>query len=122
MTAHFDTSWVSVLDESIQEWINRYNCPGWIFFPRKHHPFENKYHTIVCDKSKVVYNVEIVEVKYRPRVMDKKDFEQKGGGGWFGGEYDKSFMGYIKVGGRVLRILFTEGLVSMVEKVVLGMD
>ena len=64
MAEHFDSSWVSVLDESIQEWIDQYNFLGWIFPPRKPHPFENKYHTIVCAKSKVIYNVDIVEGKY----------------------------------------------------------
>ena len=44
--AHFDPSWVSVLDESIQEWINRYTCPGWTLVLRKPHPFGNKYHKI----------------------------------------------------------------------------
>ena len=33
MAAHFEPSWVSVLDDPIQEWINRYNCPGWMFVP-----------------------------------------------------------------------------------------
>ena len=35
MTAYFDSSWVSVLDDSIQEWINHYTCPGWMFVPHK---------------------------------------------------------------------------------------
>ena len=61
MTAHFDPSWVSVLDESIQECINCYTCPGWMFVPHKPHPFGNEYHTIACAKYKVIYNVEIAE-------------------------------------------------------------
>ena len=76
--AHFDPSWFSVIDESIQEYINRYNLPMWIFAPQNPHRFENEYHTIACAKSKVIYNVEIVEEKDRPRVMGKKDFEDKG--------------------------------------------
>ena len=78
MAAHFYPSWVIVLGESIHEWINLYTCPGWMFPPRKPHLFGNDYHKIECDKSKVIYNVEIVEGKDRPRVMGKKEFEEKG--------------------------------------------
>ena len=63
MAARFDPSWVSVLDESIQDWINRYTFPRWIFVPRKPHPFGNEYHTILCAESKVIYNFDIVEGK-----------------------------------------------------------
>ena len=66
MAAHFDPSWVSVIDESIQECINRYTCPGWIFVPHKAHPFGNEYHKIACAKSKVVYNVETMEGRIEP--------------------------------------------------------
>ena len=74
----FDPSWVSVLDESIQEWINFCTCPGCIFVPHNPHPFGNYYHTIACAKYKVVYNVEIVKGKDRLIVMGKKEFEEKG--------------------------------------------
>ena len=72
MAAHFEPSWVSVLDDSIQEWINRYICPGWIFVPRKPHTFGNDYHTIVCAEYKVIYNVDIAKGKDRPIVMGEK--------------------------------------------------
>ena len=49
-----------------------------MFVPRKPHPFRNEYLTIACAKSKGVYNVNIMEGKDRPRVMGKKDFEEKG--------------------------------------------
>ena len=75
MAAHFDPSWVSVLDESIQERINCYILPGWMFVPRKPHPFRNEYHTIACAEYKFIYNVEVVEEKEQPRVMGKKEFE-----------------------------------------------
>ena len=61
MAAHFDLSWVSVIGGSIQECIDRYTFPGWMFVPRKPHPFVNKYHKIACAKSKVIYNVDMVE-------------------------------------------------------------
>ena len=60
MMVHFDPSWASFLDESIQEWINHYTCPWCMFVPRKPHPFGDEYQKIVCDKSKVIYNVDIV--------------------------------------------------------------
>ena len=77
MAEIFEPSWVSVIDESIQEWINRYNFTGWMFVPRMTHPFGNEYHTIVCAKSKVIYNVQIVEGEDRPRKMGRKEFEEK---------------------------------------------
>ena len=49
-----------------------------MFPPRKPHPFGNEYHKIACDKSKVIYNVGIVEGKDQPIVMGKKGFEEKG--------------------------------------------
>ena len=76
--AHFYPSWVSVLYDSIQEWINRYTCPGRIFVSLKPHPFGNENNKISCDRYRVIYNVEIAEGKDRPIVMGKKDFEEKG--------------------------------------------
>ena len=78
MAAHFQPSYVSVLYESILEWINRYNFPGWMSVPLKPHPFENKYLKITCAKYKVIYIVEIVEGKDRPILMVKKDFKRRG--------------------------------------------
>ena len=49
-----------------------------MFVPHKPHPFGNKYHTIVCKLSKVIYHVEIVEGKYRPRGVCQKEFDEKG--------------------------------------------
>ena len=49
-----------------------------MFVPCKTHPFRNKYHTTACDKSKVIFNVEIVEGKDRPIVMVNKEFGEKG--------------------------------------------
>ena len=41
----FIPSWVSVLDEYIMEWINKY-CPGFMCVGHKLHPFGNEHHTI----------------------------------------------------------------------------
>ena len=78
MAVHFDPSCVSVIYQSIQERINYYNCPGRVFVPCKPRPFGNNYHTIVFAKSKVVYNVDIVEGEDRPILMGKKEFEERG--------------------------------------------
>ena len=43
----FSPSWVSVLDESMMEWLNKY-CPGFMSVGRKPHPFENERHTNSC--------------------------------------------------------------------------
>ena len=40
MEDEFSPSWVSVLDESIMEWLNKY-CPGFLCVGRKPHPFRN---------------------------------------------------------------------------------
>ena len=74
MVAQFELPWVGDLDESFQEWLNRYAWPSWMLVPWNPHTFENEYHTIACDKYKVIYNVEIAEGKDRPIVMGKKEF------------------------------------------------
>ena len=43
MAQQFTPSWVSCLDESMSPWTNKYRCPGWMFVPRKPHPFGNEY-------------------------------------------------------------------------------
>ena len=44
----FENSWVSVLDESMQECISKYTCPAWMCVYRKPRPFGNDRHTIAC--------------------------------------------------------------------------
>ena len=65
--AQFDPSWVSVLDESIQEWIIHYIYPGQIFVQREPHPFGNKHPAIVRVLSTVIYHVDIIEGEDWPR-------------------------------------------------------
>ena len=87
--------------------------------PCKPYPFGNEYHTIVCAKSKVIYNVDIVEGKDWPRVMGKKEFEEK--------EYmdglmvikTKKLWGTGKVVVMNIGFYVLERLISMVEKGVL---
>ena len=63
----FRCSWICCLDELISIWISRWTCPGWMFVPRKPHPFGNKYHTIACGMSLITFCFEIVEGKDKPK-------------------------------------------------------
>ena len=62
----FSASWVSCLDESMSIWHSRYTCPGWMFVPRKPHPFGNEYHSICCALSGIMFGIELVEGKSSP--------------------------------------------------------
>ena len=121
MAAHFEPPWSNVLDESIQECINRYNCPGWMFVPCKPHPFGDNYHIILCAKYKVIYNIEIVEGKDLLRVMGKKEFEEKGATDCLMVTIKNPLWGTVKV--LVMDSVFCvlEGFISMSEKGVLGL-
>jgi hypothetical protein len=62
MTKIFTLSWVSCLDaESMSPWTNHWTCPGWMFVPRKPHPFGNKYHSICCAEMMIMYAIKLVE-------------------------------------------------------------
>ena len=63
---HFSPSWISCLDESMSIWFNKYSCPGWIFCPRKPHPFGNEYHSICCGITGIMFAIEMVEGKDAP--------------------------------------------------------
>jgi hypothetical protein len=78
MAENFTPGWVSCLDESMSGWENRWTCPGWIFVPRKPTPFGNEYHTICCAVSGILYAIELVEGKDRPRQAGAKEFDNLG--------------------------------------------
>ena len=78
MAQFFIAGWVSCLDESMSVWTNRWTCPGWMFVPRKPHPMGNEYHSICCSISGIMYQVELVEGKDRPKEIRKVEFEEKG--------------------------------------------
>ena len=63
----FSPSYVTCLDESMSIWNNKWSCPGWIFCPRKPHPFGNEWHTISCGLTGILFDLEIVEGKDRPK-------------------------------------------------------
>ena len=78
MRENFTASWLSVLDESMSKWLNAFTCPGFMCVPRKPWPLGNEWHTICCAKSGVMYCVELVEGKDRPKEMGPKEFSEKG--------------------------------------------
>src|SRR5687767_6925292 len=63
MLEKFVPSWVSCLDESLVPWVSKWTCPGWMVIPCKPHPFGNKYHTICCAQTRIMYSIELVEGK-----------------------------------------------------------
>ena len=46
--------------------------------PGKLHLFRNEYHTVCCAKSGILYSLEIVEGKDRPRDLGPKEFDNEG--------------------------------------------
>ena len=76
--ACFSPSWVSCLDESMSVWTNMWTCPGWMFVPQKPHPMGNEYHSICCGVSGIMYAIEIVKGKDRPRELAPEKFSEHG--------------------------------------------
>ena len=70
MALKFVAAWVMCLDESMSIWHNRWTCPGWIFCPRKPHPFGNEYHTACCGLSTILFVIEMVEGRDAPPELD----------------------------------------------------
>lgn len=78
MKMQYCPSWVSCLDESISIWLSKFTCPGWVFCPRKPHPFGNEYHTICDTLTNIMYGIELVEGKVSPPQRDKPIHDDKG--------------------------------------------
>ena len=70
-------SYLSCLDESVSEWLNQYG-PGWMFIPRKPHPYGNEYHTIADAETTIIYRMECVEGKDRPPELGPQEHDDKG--------------------------------------------
>ena len=85
-------------------------------FPCEPHPFGNEYYTIVYAKYKVIYNVEIMEGEDRPRVMGRKEFEEKGATAVFMVRMTKPLWRTGKVVIMDSGFCVPEGLISLVEK------
>ena len=59
----FIPGWINCLDESMSIWSNKWTYPGYVFCPRKPHPFGNEHHTICCGICGILFGVEMVEGK-----------------------------------------------------------
>ncbi len=66
MRTIFSAAWALCLGESMLIWFNQWTCPGWVFCPRKPHPFDNEYHTACCGLSGIMFSMEMVEGKGHP--------------------------------------------------------
>ena len=82
MRKTFVSSWIVCVDESMVVFYNKY-APGWIAVKRKPHPLGNEYHTTACCESKIIFWIEIVEGKSKPKEGPhaeskfEKEFESK---------------------------------------------
>ena len=78
MTKVFEPSWVSILIDSMQEWINKYTCNARMCVGRKPHHFGNERNTIACGLSRVMIFVEIVEGRDLPHERGNAEFDESG--------------------------------------------
>ncbi len=62
MEAVLDPSWITWLDESMVAFLKEF-CPNCVYVKQKPHPFGNKYHTIACSLSKIIFRIEMVETE-----------------------------------------------------------
>ena len=74
----FSPGWINCLDESMSVWTNMWTCPGWMFVPRKPHPMGNEYHSLCCGVSGIMYAIELVEGKDRPRQLQPPKHSEHG--------------------------------------------
>ena len=49
-----------------------------MFVPRKPHPMGNEYHSVCCGVSGIMYAIELVEGKDRPKELPPKKYHEKG--------------------------------------------
>ena len=54
---YFATVWITCLDDSMTFWSNNFTCPGFMFVPQKPWQFGNKYHTICCGLSGILFGI-----------------------------------------------------------------
>ena len=50
-----------------------------MFVPRKPWPFGNKFHTMCCGISRVLFALELVKGKDQPKELGKPEYEDQGG-------------------------------------------
>lgn len=78
MHQSFSPGWITCLDESMMVWTNQFSCPGFMFVPRKPHPFGNEWHTICCGVSGIMFAIELVEGKDAPPERGAPMFDEFG--------------------------------------------
>ena len=79
MKESFSPAWVVCLDESMSKWTHLHTCPGFIFCPRKPWPTGNEYHTIACGLTSIIFHMELVEGKARPKQLPPLPYADQGG-------------------------------------------
>ena len=62
-------------------WNNKWTCLGWMFVPQKPNLSGNKWHTINCGQSRIVFGAELMQGKYKPKEI--KSQKEKGTSGLF---------------------------------------
>jgi hypothetical protein len=75
---NFDPGWSNVGDESVSPWTQERTCPGFMVITRKPHKFGNKHHSICCTTSCILWRLELMEGKARPRDPEKPAHELLG--------------------------------------------
>ena len=67
--------WILCLEESMSVWINKFTCPGFVFFPCKTHPKGNGYHAICCGEIIIIYGLGVVDGNNHTIQMDRSEFD-----------------------------------------------
>ena len=78
MNTSFATGYMNCLDESMSVWTNMFTCPGFMFVPQKPWPFGNEYHTVCCCTCGIMWGIELVEGKDRPRQLPRPQYDDLG--------------------------------------------
>ena len=78
MVENFVPGYVNCLDESMSIWTNKFTCPGLMFVLHKPWPFGNKYHTVCCCTSAIMWGLDLVEGKDHPRDLGQQEFNNMG--------------------------------------------
>ena len=59
-------------------WTSRWTCPGFMFVPLKPHPVGNGCHTIEVGLCGILFGMEIVEGKEKPKERGKEKYHECG--------------------------------------------
>lgn len=78
MATVFAPSWILCLDKSMFILHNMLMCPGWVFCPKKAHPFFNEHHIVCFAKSGILTQIELIEGKDCPNMIEAQNYNNKG--------------------------------------------